>query len=155
MFDRCFQGDRYGWVVVLGSFLFLCTWSPEFKGLVGTMRSDMPVTVVLSAQSSWYGSICTCKHCLAGGRGKVQVTIFLYCQDPIEHDWITLSTARSDGDDKTDLSRVIAWCETLGEGDGEGGVVRRVRAVPDAVAVEEGGAVDARSRTEVVVVPVL
>ena len=119
----------------------------------------MPVTVVLSAQSSWYGSICTCKHCLAGGRGcdrgNVQVTIFLYCQDPIEHDWITLSTARTDGDDKTDLSRVIAWCETLGEGDGEGGVVRRVRPVPDAVAVEEGGAVDARSRTEVVVVPVL
>ena len=73
----------------------------------------------------------------------------------IWHDWITLSTARTDGDDKTDLSRVIARCETLGEGDGEGGVVRRVRPVPDAVAVEEGGAVDARSRTEVVVVPVL
>ena len=71
----------------LRQFLTL-TWSPEFKGLVGTMRSDMPVTVVLSAQSSWYGSICTCKHCLAGGRGcdrgNVQVTIFLYCQDPIE-----------------------------------------------------------------------
>ena len=73
----------------------------------------------------------------------------------IWHDWITLSTARTDGDDKTDLSRVIAWCKTLGEGDGEGGVVRRVRPVPDAVAVEEGGAVDARSRTEVVIVTVL
>ena len=51
---RCLTGvfKGTGMGSSLRQFLSL-TWSPEFKGLVGTMRSDMPVTVVLSAQSSW------------------------------------------------------------------------------------------------------